>query len=233
ITEWNLGASDTNNSFTPTLGHALAIADLMGAFAQSGVAGEDYWTIHSANGWGLLYGTGEQRPVDSPTPGYYAMALWGHMGRRLVALSQSADAANDLSAYATAGAGGSVQVLAINKLGAPRTVHILLNGATPNGQRLRVYSLRGVTGNVGDLDAFYDGQRMPSPQRPLPGPSIAGIVHGNTLTYTVPGYSAVVLDLAGSTPAPHLVHAPLSNAGGSSQSLPALSVTAAGSVGQA
>lgn len=228
LTEWNLGSSDSNNAFTPTLGHALAVADVLGAFAQSGVAGEDYFDIHYANGWGLLYGSGENRPADSPTPTYYAMALWGHMGTRLVALSQRDDPSSVLSAYATT-RGRSVQTLVINKQHVPRTVRLSLDGATPNGHRLRVYTLQGAAGGITDLDAIYDGVRMPSPQRPLPGPTDAGIVHGDTIVYRIPAYSAVVLDLDGTSPAPRLAHLP-SSAPLTAQG-PALHVTARGSVG--
>ncbi len=38
ITEWNLGTSDNGTGFNPTLGHGLVVADMLGAFAQSGVA---------------------------------------------------------------------------------------------------------------------------------------------------------------------------------------------------
>lgn len=231
LTEWNLGASNNNNTFTPTLGHALAIADVLGAFAQSGVAGEDYFTTHSASGWGLLYGAGESRPADSPTPTYYTMALWGHMGRRLVALSQNDDPATVLSAYATDGAHGAVTVLVINKQRQARAVRLALDGATPNGHHLRVYSLQGVTGRVTDLEAVYDGVRMPSPQRPLPGPKDLGIVHGNEIVYTLPAYSTVVLDLDGASSAPRLSHLPASAA--PSSQAPVLRVTARGSVGRA
>jgi hypothetical protein len=200
LTEWNLGASDSNNRFTPTLGHALATADMLGALALSGVAGEDYFATHGAKGWGLLYGTGESRPVDSPTPTYYAMVLWGHMANRLLRLTQTSDAASVISTYATRRDDGSIQLLAINKQPTPQGVVLTLNGASPAGRHLRVYSLRGVAGSVDDTDVSYNGDRMPSPQQRLPGPLDGGVVHGNSVTYTVPAYSAVILDLDG-TPA--------------------------------
>ncbi len=236
ITEWNIGVSSANNSFNATLGHALATADMVGAFARSGVAGEDYFTTHGANGWGLLYGPGESRPVDSPTPTYYAMALWGHMGPRLVDLAQSADAGTVLSAYATTRADGSVQVLAINKRRATCPVRVVLDGATPRGHRLRVYSLRGAAGGVQALDALYDGAVMPTPRQPLPGPRDAGLVRGDSVVYSVPAYSAVVLDLSGTSPAPRLSAArrrQLIAATGPATPETPLKVTASGGVGQA
>jgi hypothetical protein len=204
ITEWNLGPSDSNNAFNPTVGHALAITDMLGAFAQAGVAGEDYFAIHGATGWGLLYGAGESRPADSPTPAYYAMALWGHMGNRVLAVQQSDAAGTVMSTYATSRPDGSVQILAINKQAAPHVIHIILNGASAAGHHLRIYTLAPAAGNVVDLDAIYDGVQMPSPQQPLPGPQDGGIVRGSAITYTVPAYAAVVLDLDGTSLGPTL-----------------------------
>ena len=46
ISEWNLGDSDNGTGFNQTVGHALVYADMIGAFAQSGVAEEDYFDLH-------------------------------------------------------------------------------------------------------------------------------------------------------------------------------------------
>ena len=119
ISEWNLGDSDTGTGFNQTVGHALVYADLLGAFAQSGVAEEDYFDLHVARSYGLLYGSGEARPVDTPTPTYYATALWGHMGADILPLTQTDNASTTVSAYATRKSDGSVQVLAINKTRQP------------------------------------------------------------------------------------------------------------------
>lgn len=196
ITEWNVGGSTSNNAFVPTLGHALTIADMLGAFAVSGVAGEDYFDLHGGTSYGLLYGPGESRPLDTPTPTYYAMALWKHMGNRIVSLQQSEDPASVMSAYATTQQSGAVQVLLINKHPTARTVQLRFQRATPAGRQLQAYSLRSTDGNVDGLNANYDGVTMPSPQQRLPGPQNMGIVHGSTISYKVPGYSAVVLSLS-------------------------------------
>jgi hypothetical protein len=188
VTEWNLGSSD-----------------MLGAFAQSGVMGEDYFVIHTASGWGLLYGTGESRPVDSPTPTYYAMALWGHMGDRVLPIQQSDDPGDVMSTYATSRSDGSVQILAINKQSVSHQIHIILNGASAAGHHLHIYSLVPAAGSVLDLDALYNGVEMPSPQQSLPGPQDGGIVSGSSITYTVPAYAAVILDLDGTGPGPTLV----------------------------
>lgn len=202
ITEWNLGDSDFHNAFNPTLGHALAVTDTIGAFALSGVASFDYFDLHRSDGWGLLYGTNDVRRLDSPMPTYYAMALWNHMGTRMAVLHQSDNASSVVSSYATTGKNGSLQVLMINKRAVARPVRIELQGATPAGHVLHVYSLKGVDGTVGTANAVYDGVKMPSPQHRLPGPIQLGTVHGSSISYTVPGYSAVILALDGATPSP-------------------------------
>lgn len=194
ITEWNAGGSQSNR-FNATLGHALVTADVLGAFAVSGVAGEDYFGLHGASSWGLLYGQGEKRPLDSPTPTYYAMVLWKHMGPRIVSVKDSGDAAN-LSTYAATGSGGSVQLLAINKSSQARTVTIALKGTSAVGRGLSVYSLAGAHGLISDVSARYDGVTMPSPQHPLPGPQSMGTVQTRDVTYRLRGNSAVVLSLS-------------------------------------
>lgn len=204
LTEWNLGNTDQHNGFNPTLGHALAVTDTLGAFALSGVAGADYFTIHRSDGWGLLYGAGDAKPADTATPTYYGMAMWKHMGSRMVDVKQSADPATVLSSYATIGKRGSVQVLLINKRPTSRSVEIALQGRTPAGHRLHAYTLTGSTGSVGDRDAVYNGVANPSPENKLPGPQNLGIVHGKRVKYTVPRYSAVVLQIDGTSRAASL-----------------------------
>lgn len=204
VTEWNLGDKDFHNTFTPTFGHALLVADTIGAFALSGVASADYFTIHRSDGWGLFYGTNDARPVDTPTPTYYAMALWSHMGDRMLSLQQSDDPRGGTSAYATKRRNGSLQVLLINKQSTARRIKIALQQRTPAGHHLRVYSLTPSSKNISGLNARYDGRFMPSPQRPLPGAKQLEVVHGKAITYTVPGYSAIVLDLDGTGAASHL-----------------------------
>jgi len=126
LSEWNVGGSDSGNSFNASLGKGLVMADMLGAFAQSGVAQEDYFDVHTATHHGLLYGTSESRPVDSPTPAYYATAMWGRMGRSLLPLTQSSwvNAGTEVSAYAAKKDDGSLQILAINKQGAAQNITV-------------------------------------------------------------------------------------------------------------
>src|SRR5579864_2070429 len=106
---------------------------MIGAFAQSGVASEVYFDLHGARGWGLLYGAGEARSVDSPTPTYYATALWGLMGPTVLPLRNSDDPATMVSAYATKRPDGSLQILVINKLGTSQTVYVTFRHFNPRG----------------------------------------------------------------------------------------------------
>lgn len=195
ISEWNLGDSDTGTGFNQTVGHALVYADMIGAFAQSGVAQEDYFDLHAAKGYGLLYGVGEARPVDTPTPTYYATALWGHMGSTVLPLTQTDKASSTVSAYATRKSDGSVQVLAINKTGSEQPLQIDYTGFSPIGGTLRVYGMAS-TSNENSLDVDYDGQVDPSAQIRLPGAISSTFVSGNAVSATLAPYSATVLDVA-------------------------------------
>ena len=195
ISEWNIGDADNGTGFNQTAGHALVYADMIGAFAQSGVAEEDYFDLHGAKNYGLLYGTGEARPVDTPTPTYYATALWGHMGANVLSMTQSDNPSTTVSAYATSKSDGSVQVLAINKTDSPEPVQINYNGFSPAGGKLRTFTMAS-TSDENSLDVRYDGQLDPSAQRPLPGAIGPTPVAGNTVSVTLAPYSATVLDVA-------------------------------------
>ena len=195
ISEWNIGGGKAPGNLNPTLGHALVTADMVGAFAESGVMGQVYFDIHGSRTWGFLYGDGEGRRPDSAAPTYYAMALWGHMGTYLLHVATSAGPAT-VSAYATKQPSGAVQALVINKGDGARTLCIRFAHFDPHGRVLRVYDLRGRHGRVADLDAVYNGVTMPAPWRPLPGPRVVGRVAGRSITYTLTPYSAAVLDIS-------------------------------------
>jgi hypothetical protein len=195
ISEWNVGDSDTGTGFNQTVGHALVYADMIGAFAQSGVAQEDYFVLHTAKSYGLLYGVGEARPVDTPTPTYYATALWGHMGADVLALTQSDKPGTTVSAYATRKPDGSIQVLAINKTGSQQPLQINYRGLSSTGGRLSVFRMAS-TSDENALDVDYNGRLDPSAQSPLPGARSTTPVTGNTVSATLAPYSATVLDVA-------------------------------------
>src|SRR5260370_40641504 len=98
-----------------SVGNALVTADMIGAFADSGVAGYQYFDIPGANNWGMLSGGGDSRPLDTPTPAAYALALWKVMGDRVLPFTQSADPSSLVSVHVTTRGDGSVQLLAVNK----------------------------------------------------------------------------------------------------------------------
>ena len=130
-----------------------------------------------------------------------------------------------------------MQILAINKQSVPHQVHIMLNGASAAGHRLHIYTLAPTAGSVVDIDALYDGVKMPSVQQPLPGPKDGGIVPGSSITYTVPAYTAVVLDLNGTSPgstlSTHQISSLLSAAAARTTSFPPLVVATEGRVSSA
>jgi MYXO-CTERM domain-containing protein len=196
ISEWHAGPATT--AFSGAMANALVTADLVGAFAKSGVAGHQFFTTHGVeqdpNSWGLLYGANESRGTDFPTPTYYAMALWGRMGDRVLAATDSDDPGHAVSSYATSKADGSVQVLAINKSTADQTVNVAFSGFDPTGS-VDVYTL-SPTGDRTSKDARFNGVTNPSPGS-LPGPSNVG-ASGGTFTQTVPANSIVLLDFHGS-----------------------------------
>lgn len=195
ITEWNVGAAHVANDFNRTLGHALVSADMIGAFAQTGVSGEVYFAIHGGDSFGILYQDGESRPVDTPTPTYYAMALWSRMGDRMVRSTASADPAAVVSSYATTRPDGSVQVLAINKSAQMEPLSITFQHVDPRGHVLRADTLRGQR-DWSDRTVTYNGVQDPSPAHSLPAPRVVGRVGGRAIAYTLPPYSATVLEIA-------------------------------------
>lgn len=202
VTEWNVGDSDAGTGFNQTMGHALAMSDILGAFATSGVAGETYFDTHSSTTYGLLYGTGEGQPADTATPSYYAMALWKYMGNQVIQSTQSADAASVMSTYATKKNDGSVQLMAINKTSTEQTVQFSLNGLAVNGQNMKVVSVSPQNGSVADQNTMYNGVLDPSDQSILPGPLDGGAISGSSVSYLVPAYSTVALLIPSASVAP-------------------------------
>lgn len=203
ITEWNNGGGGVYNA---TLGHGLVSADMIGAFAstpaatgQPYVAGEVYWDMHTTTNYGML------APDDSPSPTYFAMALWGHMGSHVLTLTQRdslgnpVDAGAATSAYATRRDDGSVQIMIINKQSGTQPEQFAFNGLNMQGLPYKVFQLAGFsTGAIDpnvDRGSLYDGGQNPSPQSPLPGPLASGIVSAGTLSYSLPPYSVTVLDV--------------------------------------
>ncbi|HEY6559810.1 MAG TPA: hypothetical protein VI072_21150 [Polyangiaceae bacterium] len=195
ISEWHIGSPYA--AFNSSMANALVTADMIGAFADSGVAGQQYFTIHNVdtdpNSWGLLHSSGESRPTDSPTPNYYAMVLWGRMGDRVLNLTQSADPARGVSHYAAKKADGAVQVLSINKSNAAETVTTSFTGFNPTGRNVSMYTLTPV-GDRTSRDVRYNGVTNPSPSA-LPAAATQS-VSGASFSHVLAANSISLLDFA-------------------------------------
>lgn len=191
VTEWNVGEAVA--SFNASVGHALLVADLIGAFAECGVAAHQYFAIHGVDkdpfSFGILYGAGESRPVDTPTPTYYALVLWGRMGDRVLRVSNPGNATHDVSVYATE-RGGSVRVLAINK--APVAKDIVLRGLGAPSTQVTFHRMTARTGRRESRDAVYNGRVNPPPDA-LPDGRRGRL--GPVLE--MPAYSIVLIEVAG------------------------------------
>ncbi len=190
ISEWHLGPAGA--WFNASMANALITTDMIGAFAESGVAGHQYFTIHNVDtdpySFGLLHSTNESRAADSPTPTYYGMVLWGQMGDQVLGLTQSADPARGVSHYATKKSDGSVQVLSINKSGAAETVAVSFTGFNPTGRDVRVHTLNPV-GDRGSRDVRYNGVTNPRPdalpaaaQQRVSGASFSHVLAANSIS---------------------------------------------------
>jgi hypothetical protein len=191
-------------SMASLMARALGDADWIGALRNSGVKGITlFGCIHNVTrNWGLLYGSGERGPSggeDSPTPGYYVLPIWTKVGNTVVQVNGLTDPAQTLSAYASTKA-GSVQVVAINKTSAARSVGVSFVGFDPTGKGVAIYELRPQSGGTSNTSAYYNGVLMPDPgAASLPDPATDTCI-GSTYTRTVPAYSITLLDFSAAIP---------------------------------
>jgi len=194
MTEWHLGAEDP--SFNATVGNALATADLIGAFAASGVAGHVFFCIHGArlesDAFGLLSGADEGVATDTPTPAYYAYALWSAMGSDVFATTLDVDAETTLSAWGTGDASG-FQVMAINKTPVAQPLSVAIDGIDTSGFPVVVHTLASVEGPEA-LDVEYNGVVNPDPSTTLP-PGQHAQATATGFETVVPPYAIVVIQL--------------------------------------
>jgi hypothetical protein len=195
ISEANAAVGGLDCAINQTLAAALANADLLGAFRASGVqAVQLFGSIHAASGWGLLYGVGEERPAETPTPTYFILPIWTRSGDEVLAVTGLTDPANMLSAYASRHPDGGAQVVLINKSAIAITVRVAFDGYDPSGGRVQVYELRPATGAISDKEIIYNGALMPDvAAASLPPPAeeaVAGAEHARQL----PPFSLTLLD---------------------------------------
>ena len=192
-----LGPGSTG-SMPAQMARALGDADWIGALRNSGVKGITlFGCIHNVvRNWGLLYGDEAGAVADSPTPGYYVLPIWTKVGNTVVQINGLTDPARTLSAYASTKA-GSVQVVAINKTSAARSVGVSFAGFDPTGKSVAIYELRPQSGGTSNTKAYYNGVLMPDPgAASLPDPATDTCI-GATYTRTVPAYSITLFNFGG------------------------------------
>ncbi|MEI8243048.1 MAG: glycoside hydrolase family 44 protein [bacterium] len=153
ITEWNWGAGDKTDG-ARRLSNALGVADCLGMFLRTGVAGQTFFCLQKIDrGWGVLAMKQDCRPQNSASPTYYALALASQLGGAVLATTNSADEANVLSAYATRKKNGSLQVMLINKSNGVIPVQLAFRGYAPVGRTAAVYTLQGISSVPKEADA--------------------------------------------------------------------------------
>lgn len=204
ISETNAAVSNLNCEINQTMASALANADLLGAYRDSGVqAVQIFGAIHGGNGWGLLYGSGDPRPADSATPTYYILPILTRTGNEVLKVTGAVDPSNTLSAYAARRADNSLQVIAINKSSSAIPLNIAFKGFNPAGGTVKIYELKPANGGIWDKDVLFNGVQSPSASASsLPAPASRAVTTA-TYSYTAPAYSLTLLDFSpGSGPTP-------------------------------
>lgn len=177
---------------------ALGLADLLGAYRNSGVQSVAiFGCIHNAaTNWGLLYGVGEDRPPETPTPTYFILPIWTTSGNKVLnvtGIDRDVERLT-LSSYASKKDDGSVQVVIINKEAAPMDVSISIDGIDIDRVPVDIYEMKPKNGSIVDKDVYYNGVLMPDVAREkLPDP-FEDEVKGEIYTRQVPGYSLTLLD---------------------------------------
>ena len=215
ITEWNWGAGDKCDG-AKKLSNALGVADCIGMFLRTGVAGQNFFCLQKINrGWGVLAMKQDSLPQNGAAPTYYALALASQMGGAVLETANSADEANVLSAYATRKKNGSVQVMLINKSGEAQPVQLAFRGYSAVGKAASIYTLQGVSGApkenevataaapapsvdvlVNDTEVVVNGVKSPKPDTgALPKPRTLSLT-AQPVSYTVPPCSLAVLVIA-------------------------------------
>lgn len=215
ISETNAAVGGLNCEINQTMASALANADLLGAYRATGVqAVQLFGAIHGANGWGLLYGKDDARPQDTPTPTYFILPIWTKSGNQVLKMTSPSDPETTLSSYASKKPDGSLQVVLINKTGAPLDTTVEFSGYNPSGRQVAIYELKPASGGIWDKDVVYNGVRMPKvTAAALPAPKVETAT-GTGYRRTLPAYSLTLLDIRGSgggvapTPPPGVTPSP-------------------------
>jgi hypothetical protein len=195
ISETNAAVGGLNCEINQTMAAALANADLFGAYRSSGVhAIQFFGSVHGGNGWGMLYGAGEVRPADTPTPTYFIFPIWTRAGNQVLSVLGATDPSTTLSAYAAKKPDGSVQILVINKTDQPMPVTLSFTSFNPTGGVVQVYQLQPAAGGVWDKDVIYNGAQAPAVTGPALPPPASYPLAKASYESTVPAYSLTLFD---------------------------------------
>jgi hypothetical protein len=167
----------------------LATLDTIGAFASSGVRSFQWFDANAAGpaDFGMI-------AQSATRPTFYAFAAWSRMGKRVLALRCDANPV-DFAAYASAKAGGSVQVLLINKTDSAHEVVLTFAGFSPRGKPIAIHRAgpRGDAPSDLATTVIYNGQPNPAPNA-LPEPTRATIER-DAPQLVVPPYSFVLAEI--------------------------------------
>lgn len=197
ITETNDADGPGSGSIVATVASALANADLIGAYRNSGVQQVDFFgSIHSVgNSFGILYGVNDWSRAETDSPKYFLFPIWSHAGNQVLGVDGLTDPGYTLSAYASQSTNGNVQVVLFNKTGAPRTVNLSFAGFDPTGLPVNIYELKGSAGGIWDSTVTYNGVTNPDVTSPdgLPGP-LPDQATASTYSRTLPAYSMTMVE---------------------------------------
>ena len=197
-TEFNLVSvqDQDNNQFMTRMVNALFLADSIGQAIRHGYAMLNQWDL--ANGRppnGTEYGLMHVDNGFYRAPQYYAYPLWARFGSQMLAVTSTADAASQVSAYAGRVNSATVSLLAINKTGAPVTTTISVAGFGPliggSAYEVRAASLLSQA-------VMYNGTSNPSDGLSEPPASFS--VVGNAVTRVLAPYSITLLHLRQAPP---------------------------------
>jgi hypothetical protein len=212
ITEWSADKHPDWYHVGLKLYMSVSHADLIGAYAKTGVAGYSmFGTVHSVtDSWGILVGNGGgdawvngtlnpgTLPPETPAPDYFMLSLWSKMGNKVLNATHAADAKYVFNAWAHKKDNGSVQVMLINKdTASQQNVTVKFTGFDPTGRKVLVYEMYKTKTYPWDrLDSIkYNTVMQPWPAtNDLPPAIDGGICSGTTFTRTIPALSITVLD---------------------------------------
>jgi hypothetical protein len=208
VTEWSTNKQPGSYHVGVNQITALAMADIIGAFARTNVVGHNmFGTPHGIyNNWGLLADNWNDSSClgmkpEEGGPQYYIIPLWHAMGRQVLKATHNASNAGTVFNAWAHRSDSAVQVMLINKSSSTHSVTINFNGFDPTGKGIETYQdFVGQTQKtcqwpVRDLIS-YNGVVQPfasSSNTALPPPAVA-VCQGNNYSLTIPALSITVLN---------------------------------------